>query len=337
MLHLLVPLLTQAHELVILGQNLVTRTRKVDGNTRYIGTQIVHGKVHLLGQILLVFPNHPAHTGIYQTILVAGSADGKYPFQAEIPNRFRINERVNKTTGSGIHVDANLPTFLGVQLVEGIVNLLHVIVQPSNRHPLNRHHANGVLVASLDNVLRVKRDLLRRHGNHTHFHIPVDSELLPHHLHTGRDNEIRFIDRKTFRFTSLLPALQGCNTPQHTSLGRTHGTRTRAIRFFRRIPQLGKDIHTSTLDLRRLRVLGLVDHVLIHVLGHHFSSVIIHPCSHESRQVQTRITIQHGLVVHDLIGNFARHHTRRHLVFRCHPGLFIRPKNRCDRIFCLHN
>ena len=64
LLHLLVSLLTQAHELVILGQNLVTRTREIDGNTRYIGTQIIHGKVHLLGQILLVFPNHPAHRDI---------------------------------------------------------------------------------------------------------------------------------------------------------------------------------------------------------------------------------------------------------------------------------
>ena len=194
---------------------------------------------------------------------------------------------MNKPAGSSVHVDANLPAFLGVQLVERIVNLLHVIIQPGNRHTLNRHHANGVLVTSLDNILWVKRDLLRRHGNHTHLDVPVDSEFLPNHLHTGRDDEIRFIDRKTFCLTSLLPAFQGGDTTQHTSLGRTHRTRTRAIRFLRRVPQLGKDIHASTFDLRRLRVLRLVDHVLIHVLGHHFSSVIIHPCSHESRQVQT--------------------------------------------------
>ena len=70
LLYFLVPFLTQAHELVILGQYLVTRTREVDGNTRDIGSQVIHGKIHLFGQILLVFPNHPAHTGIYQTELV---------------------------------------------------------------------------------------------------------------------------------------------------------------------------------------------------------------------------------------------------------------------------
>ena len=114
-----------------------------------------------------------------------GSTDRKYPFQTEVPKRVRIDERVNETSGSGVHVDADFPALLGIQLIQGVIDLLHVIVQSGDRHSLDRHHANGVLVTSLYHILRVQRDLVHRHGNHTHFHVPVDRELLPNHLHTG--------------------------------------------------------------------------------------------------------------------------------------------------------
>ena len=61
------------------------------------------------------------------------------------------------------------------------------------------------------------------------------------------------------------------------------------------------------LDLRGLRILVLVDHVLVEALGHEFLGLRLHPGRHERGDVQTGVAVEHELVVDDLVRDVRRH------------------------------
>jgi hypothetical protein len=87
------------------------------------------------------------------------------------------------------------------------------------------------------------------------------------------------------------------------------------------VPESAEHVHAARLDLRRLRVLVLVDHVLVETLGHQPLGLRLHPGSHEGRDVHTRVPVQHQLVVDDLVGDVGRQFSVRQLVPRDQPAL----------------
>ena len=78
-------------------------------------------------------------------------------------------------------------------------------------------------------------------------------------------------------------------------------------RVARRGPQAGDHLHAAALELRRLGVLVLVDHVLVEALVHEPAGGRLHPGRHERREVQPRVAVEHQLVVDDLVGAVGRH------------------------------
>ena len=88
-------------------------------------------------------------------------------------------------------------------------------------------------------------------------------------------------------------------------------------------------LHAAHLELRGLRVLVLVDHVLVEALGHQLLGLRLHPRRHERRQVQARVAVEHQLVVDDLVGDVGRHLAVRQPVPRDLGGL--EAEERCDR------
>ncbi len=84
----------------------------------------------------------------------------------------------------------------------------------------------------------------------------------------------------------------------------------------RRVPEAREHVHAAQLELGRLRVLVLVDHVLVEGLGHEPVGLGLHPGRHEGGQVEPGVAVEHELVVDDLVGGVGRHAAGRQLVAR---------------------
>jgi len=65
-------------------------------------------------------------------------------------------------------------------------------------------------------------------------------------------------------------------------------------------------MRTQRSDLRPLRVLVLVDHVLVEALGHQLLRLRLHPGRHEGGDVQPGVPVEHQLVVDDLVRDIGR-------------------------------
>ena len=70
----------------------------------------------------------------------------------------------------------------------------------------------------------------------------------------------------------------------------------------RRVPQVGQHVHAAPLDLGRLRVLVLVDHVLVDRQVHEPVHLRLLPGLAERGQVLTGVAVEHELVGHDREG-----------------------------------
>ena len=70
-----------------------------------------------------------------------------------------------------------------------------------------------------------------------------------------------------------------------------------------RVPQPTEHVHAATLELRRLRIFVLIDHVLVRCLRHQPGGVRRHPGRDERSQVQAGASVEQQLV---------RHHVVRH-------------------------
>jgi hypothetical protein len=73
------------------------------------------------------------------------------------------------------------------------------------------------------------------------------------------------------------------------------------------VPEISQDRNTARLELRRLRVLVLVDHVLVETLRHQLTGLWLHPGGDERRQIEPRAAIEQQLVMNQLVGDVRRH------------------------------
>ena len=70
-LDVLVTLESEADELVVLAENLSRRAREVEAHLADFSAEVVDAERHHIGEILLVFPDHPSQTGVDEAELVA--------------------------------------------------------------------------------------------------------------------------------------------------------------------------------------------------------------------------------------------------------------------------
>ena len=81
---------------------------------------------------------------------------------------------------------------------------------------------------------------------------------------------------------------------EHDRLGRA--LRARAGRLAGGVEQVGEHPDAALLDLRRLRILGVVDEVPVQVLGDDPLRLGLHPRRHEGREVALRDPVEHELL-----------------------------------------
>ena len=298
LLNLFVALESQPDEIVVLAQNLRRGTREVQTHLRDVGSEVIDRERHFVGQILLVLPDHPAQTRIYQTVFVARRGDRQHPFEAEVPLLFGFEERQDETARRGVHVDRNFVTRLGVVLVERLVQPLDVVVQTRPRHTGYGHDADGVFIAHLQRLLGIERDVIQRQGHGAQFDLPQLAEFLPYDLKSGAHHQIRLVEGFACGLAAVAPAQPCGHAAQHTCLRRTDAQRSGLpLGLFGGVPQIGDDIQTAAAHHRDTRILRLVDIVDVDRLVHQARGVIIHVGRHERRQIEPRLRLRIGFVL----------------------------------------
>ena len=144
------------------------------------------------------------------------------------------------------------------------------------------------------------------HRDQAGLDVEVAAKLLPADLDVGTHDEIRSLGRQPGEKAPLPPAPLEGETTQHAGLARAGRRAPGRARAFG-VPEAGEDVHAPPLDLRGLRVLVLVDHVLRRAFRHQQFGFRLHPRRHERREIEAGIAVQHQLVVDDLERDPGRH------------------------------
>ena len=196
---------------------------------------------------------------------------------------------------------------LRLQLVERCGDLLHGLVRPVERRAEDRHDSDRVLVAALDGLLGGEVEAITLHRHEPHLDVPVVRELLPAHLDVDAHDDVRLVGRLPRGSSRLLPAPLEREPAEHRRLARARRRAAGRLVRFRRVPEAAENVHAAHLELRGLRILVLVDHVLVEALDHEPLRLRLHPGTDERGEVESRVPVEHELVVDDLVRAVRRH------------------------------
>ena len=180
---LLVAVTAQADEVVVLGHDLTGRPREVDLEHGHVATQVGDMEDEVVGQVLLVPPQHPAHPQGCQPELVSRGADRLDPGDTEVPYDAGSAEGGEEGARSAVDVDTDVEPGVLLELVESLRQLENRFVGAGVSDPEGGHHHDGVLVHLGQHLLHVHGVVARRHGDLPHLDVPVLGELVPYHLY----------------------------------------------------------------------------------------------------------------------------------------------------------
>jgi hypothetical protein len=145
--------------------------------------------------------------------------------------------------------------------------------------------------------------------------VEVAAELLPDDVHIAAEHQVRPVGWLPRRLATRAPLPLQRQRAEHDRLRRALGTR--AGRFSRRVVEVSKHADAALLDLRRLRILGVVDVVAVQVLRDHPLSLGLHPRGDEGREVAHGDPVQHQLLAQQPHCIGGRHTGLRQPVVRC--------------------
>ena len=168
--------------------------------------------------------------------------------------------------------------------------------------------ADRVLVDVRLHVLGPDRVLVGLQRDDPRLDVEVAAELLPHHVHVAAEDEVRPVGRLAGLLAALAPLPLQRQRAEHDRLGGALGAR--AGRLARRVEQVREHADAALLDLRRLRILGVVDEVAVEVLRDDPLRLRLHPRRHERRQVAHRDAVEDEVLL-----------DQPHRVDRAHPVL----------------
>ena len=93
-----VPVKTKTQEVVILGNDLISWTTKIEGKVWHETPEIIAFKNEVVGEIVLFAPNGPSHARVHEPVFVAACVDTLNSWQPEIPHKVRLQKRRHETT-----------------------------------------------------------------------------------------------------------------------------------------------------------------------------------------------------------------------------------------------
>ena len=185
------------------------------------------------------------------------------------------------------------PVQLGADLGDRLVAPVHGGAQ-------DRHHADRVLVALRGGLRAAQVQPVRLHRHQPRLHLPVAAELLPADLDVRAHDQVGPGSVGAGRAAAGPPAPQQRHPPEHAGLAGAGGGAAGRRPVLRRVPEAGQDVHAPRFQLRSLRVLVFVDHVLAEALGHQLRRLRLHPRGDERGQVEPGVAVQGQLVPHSL-------------------------------------
>ena len=232
---------------------------------------------------------------------MARRVDRLDPREPEVPDEVGIDERRQEAAARAVNVDRHVEAGLRLQRVEGVGDRLHGLVVAGERDAEGGHDADGVLVDPLEDLLGVHDQAVALHRDLAVLDAPVARELVPADLDRSGD-EVRLVVGPPRRALPGTPVPEQGHPAEHGGLARARRRRPERVRGIRRVPQVGQDVHAARLELGRLRVLVLVDHVLVERQVHQPMDLGLEPRLAERREVLARVAVEHQLVRHDLVG-----------------------------------
>ena len=123
---------------------------------------------------------------------MAGSIDGFYPGQAEVPEQVRLHEGCEESAAGAVDVDGDVEPGLGLQLVERHADLVDRLELQGEGDAKGHDHADGVFIAALEDFFRGEQQALAFHGDFADLDVEVAAELVPADLDRAHD-EVRSI------------------------------------------------------------------------------------------------------------------------------------------------
>ena len=236
-----------------------------------------------------------------------GCVDRRHPRELEVPLETGIDERCDHRPGSAVDVDGDVDIRVLLEGIERVADLFHRLVGAVEGRAQDRDDANRVLIAKLHCFFGRKVEAVALHRHESHLDVPVVRELLPAHLDVDSHDEVRLVGWLPVGCALLVPAPLERKAAQHRRLTRAGRGASRRVAGVGCVPQPAQNAHAAHLELCRLRVLVLVNHVLVEALGHEPFGLGLHPRAHERRHVEARVPVEHQLVVDDLVGKIWCH------------------------------
>lgn len=151
----------------------------------------------------------------------------------------------------------------------------------------------GELVGPQARGVGLDRDLAQ-------FDVEVAGELLPADLDRPA-HEVGPVGGEALGLAAGAPAEFEGEAAEHGGLAGSGGGAAGGRAAGRRVPQVGQDVDAAGLDLGRLRVLVLVDHVLVEALVHQAVHAVVGPGGAEGGQVLRRVAVEEELVAEQLV------------------------------------
>jgi hypothetical protein len=165
---------------------------------------------------------------------------------------------------------------------------------PRERGPQNGGYADRVLVDVRLDVVGPDDVFVGLQRDDARLNVEVATELLPHDMHVAAEDEVWPARVLALLVAPFAPLPLQRQRAEHDRLRRS--LRACAGRLARGVEQVGEHPDATLLDLRRLRILGVVDEVTVQVLGDDPLGLRLHPGRHEGRQVALRDPVEDELL-----------------------------------------
>src|SRR5262245_38481007 len=124
-----VALETEPQEVVVLRDDLGSRTREVQRERRHVVAEVVDPENQILGQRLAVAPHDPAHAGVDEPELVPRGVDRDDSRQLEVPRELGVDERRDERAGGPVDMNWHVEAGLCLEGVERLADLLDRLVR----------------------------------------------------------------------------------------------------------------------------------------------------------------------------------------------------------------